>query len=105
MKHKMEFSKISFIAIFVFVIIIVIASFVVLVISPILGITDFSILTVISSAAIALLNFSYNRYSRKAETENKIKLANIVKEQQVDLETLRAVNEVYESGDNVSGNF
>lgn len=100
MKKKFEFIKIAYILNMIIVVAVIATSFIVLIKSGELGITDLSFLTVLCPAAFAELSVFSVCYARKAQAENVIKISKTIQDEQINTDTLRIANEI--SGGNNS---
>lgn len=82
-KQKMEFSKKIYLLNISLVILVIVTSFIIIILSGRLGITDLSPLSVICTASFSELAIHSTMYSAKAKSENILKISRQIKEDEL----------------------
>ena len=96
-RKKVEFSKLIYIFNLSFVIIVTGLSFLCVVKSGEWGIVDLSPITVICTSAFAELATFSVVYAKKAQAENVLKIGKQIREENLDIATINAANQVMNS--------
>lgn len=97
---KIEFSKLIYIYNITFVVVVVLISFVIVILSGKLGITDISPISTIIMSAFAELATTSIMYSRKAQAENVLKLSKQIQKDNIEVQNIEIANQVMNSNFN-----
>lgn len=100
MKQKMEFSKKIYIANLIFVVLVVITSFICVVFSGAWGITDLSPITVICTSAFASLGTMTGFYCSKAKAENVLKISKQIQKSKIETQVVELANQIMQNDGN-----
>lgn len=93
----MEFSKKIYICNIVLVALVVIASFTVVCLSGLLGMTDLSPVTVICTSAFGSLAIANIFYYRKAQAENVVRMSKQIQDENIEIQNLETANQIMNS--------
>ena len=96
-KQKMEFSKIIYTINLILVTIVMGMSFLCVIKSGELGITDLSPITVICTSAFPDLATFSVVYARKAQAENVLKISKQIQEENIEVQNVEIANQVMNS--------
>lgn len=96
----MEFSKKIYIANLIFVVLVVITSYICVVFSGTWGITDLSPITVICTSAFASLGTMAGFYCSKAKAENVIKISKQISKNKIETQVVELANQIMQNDGN-----
>ena len=100
MKQKMEFSKKIYIANLIFVVFVVITSFICVVFSGAWGITDLSPITVICTACTGELAIHSAFHLNKSRAENVLKISKQIQKSKIETQVVELANQIMQNDGN-----
>lgn len=100
MKQKMEFSKKIYIANLIFVVLVVVASFICVVFSGAWGITDLSPITTICTGSLAELSLHTVFHLNKSRAENVLKIGKQIQKSKIETQVVELANQIMQNDGN-----